>query len=824
MLLKSPGFTAAVVLTLALGIGANTAIFSLVNAVLLKELPVKEPEQLARIRVYLKDSIRDFSYPVFKDLSGLQRVLLGMAASGEFSPNRVNLGSSNEPEEFGKIRGNVVSANYFSFLGVSPAIGRMLTPEDSHAAGEGAVAIISFGLWGRQFGYDPSVLGQTITLNRTPFAIIGVAPRWFFGDQVGMTPDFWVPILMQPRLGGGNQLERHTSTWFRTIARLKPGISKSQAEAELTVLFQQLKAEEVASGSGSLISRDKPQDSRVELQVGSSGLNDLREGFERPLQLLMGIVGLVLLIACCNVANLLLARATTRQKEIVVRLALGAGRMRLIRQLLTESVLLAAMGGALGLVMAWWCNGLLLTLVPLSVDLHPDLHILTFALAASLLSAVLFGLVPALQATSTNITPALQAGSRYHSGGRPRQRFSRALVISQVALSLCLLIGAGLLVRSLQNLRGQDIGVERDNVLIFDVVADETAIKRTLFPELQGQLLERLKAVPGVRSVSFSAYRLFSGSFSTAPVRVPGSSVNSEKDQEVRENWVSSEYFQTLGMKLQLGRSFTDQDSRIEPSVAVINERMARRYFGQESPIGKTIYFPKVDAQGRYVPFGSQLDRSSLGVEVVGVVQDAKYDDLREATPSMAYLPIFLAEGVPSSIEVRTVGQPSGVALQVRQIVNQVNPNIILGSIKTLEDQIDETLLEERLFTKVLGFFGLLALGLACVGLYGIMSYAVVCRTNEIGVRLALGAEPTDVLRMVLRETTLLVLVGIAIGVPVALATTRLLSSLLFGLTPSDPITILLAILAMVAVALFAGYLPARRASRVDPMVALRYE
>ncbi len=376
MLLKGPGFTAAVVLTLALGIGANTAIFSLVNAVLLKELPVKEPEQLARMIVYRKELMRDLSYPVFRDLSRVQRVLSGMTASGEFTPNRISLGSSSELQEFGKIQGNFVSANYFSILGVSPAVGRMFTPEDSHVAGEGAVVVISFGFWERQFGRDRSVLGRTITLNRTPFTIIGVAPRRFFGDQVGMTPDFWVPILMQPRLGGGDQLERHTSTWFRTIARLKPGISRSQAEAELTVLFQQLMAEEIASGSGSLISHDKPQDFRVELQVGSSGLNNLREAFLLPLQLLMGIVGLVLLIACCNVANLLLARATARQKEIVVRLALGAGRVRLIRQVLTESVLLAAMGGTLGLVMAWWSSGLLLTLVPLSVDLHPDLHIL----------------------------------------------------------------------------------------------------------------------------------------------------------------------------------------------------------------------------------------------------------------------------------------------------------------------------------------------------------------------------------------------------------------------------------------------------------------
>src|SRR5438034_4088148 len=821
VLFKNPGFTAGVVLTLALGIGANTAIFGLVSVVLLKELPVKDPEQLARVRVYRKESIRDLSYPVFRDLSRLQRVFSGMTASGEFTPNRLSLGG--QLQEFGKIQGNFVSANYFSVLGVSPAIGRMFTPEDSHAAGEGAVAVISFGFWGRHFAYDPSALGRTITLNRTPFTIIGVVPRGFFGDQVGMTPDFWVPILMQPRLEGGDQLERRTSTWFRTIARLKRGVSKKQAEAEVTVLFQELMGEEIASGSGSLISHDQPQDFRVELQLGSSGLNNLQAGLQRPLQLLMGIVGLVLLIACCNVANLLLARATARQREIVVRVALGAGRMRLIVQLLTESVLLAVMGGTLGLVMAWWSNDLLLTLVPLSVDLRPDLYILTFTLAVSLLSAILFGLVPALQVTSSNISPALQASSRYHSSGRPRQRFSRTLVTSQVALSLCLLTGEGMLVRSLQKLRGQDIGVERDNVLMLDVFADETAIKGTHFPDLQGQLLERLKAVPGVHSVSFSEYGLFSGSFSTAPARVPGSSIGPERDDEVRENWVSPEYFRTLGMKLLLGRTFTHQDSRIEPKVAVINERMARHYFGQESPIGKMIYFPKVDAQGRYIPFGPQLDRS-LGVEVIGVVQDAKYDDLREAIPSMAYLPISPVEGLPSCIEVRTVGQPSAVMLQFRQILNQVNPNIILRTIKTLEDQIDETLLQERLFTKVLGFFGLLALGLACVGLYGIMSYAVVCRTNEIGVRLALGAEPTDVVKLVVRQGIILALGGVTMGVFLALAVTRVISSYLYGVTATDPATFAVISLLLITVALLACYIPARRAAKVDPMVALRHE
>ncbi len=428
-----------------------------------------------------------------------------------------------------------------------------------------------------------------------------------------------------------------------------------------------------------------------------------------------------------------------------------------------------------------------------------------------------------MQATSLDLSSALQANSRSQGGSRPRQRLSKALVISQVALSLWLLIGAGLLVRTVQNLKELDIGLARGNVLMLSVLADAASVESANVVELRAQVFQRLKAIPGVRSVSFSGFGLFSGSLSTSPVRVPGSSVKPENDGEVREEWISPEYFQTFGMKLLLGRGFMDQDSKNAPKVAVINETTTRHYFGPESPIGKTIYFTKVDSQGRYVPFGSRLDKEQ-GVQIVGVVQDAKYDNLRDPTPRMVYLPVAQGTGFAESIEVRTTNDPNALAPQIRQVLKQVSNSIVLRSMNTLEEQINGTLIQERLVAKLLGFFGLLALVLACVGLYGVMSYGVVRRTSEIGIRMALGARRTDVTSMVLRETLVLVIAGVALGVPAALASTHLLRSLLFGLTPTDPVTIGAMSVLMLAIAVLAGYVPARRAANVDPMVALRYE
>jgi predicted permease len=833
MLGKSPSFTFVAVLSLALGIGANTAIFSLVDAVLLKSLPVRNPEQLVVVRPVHGNQDRDFNFPIFREIARRQDALTGIFASGSVDILRASLEGYGELQLAGGLRGRLVSGNYFSVLGVTAVRGRVFTEEDDQVPGvggpQGPVAVISHGFWERQFARDVSILGRTITLNDAAFTIVGVTPREFFGEAVGVLPDIWLPIQMQPRLGTRSLLEVRTATWFRTMGRLKPGIDERQATTALTVLYRQLLADEIASGKGSLIHQaPKLEDVRVEFEPGSKGFAALRMRFSQPLRLLMAVVGLVLLIACCNVANLLLARSASRQKEIGIRLALGSGRGRLVRQLLTESMLLAIVGGIAGLLLAAWGSEFLLGLAsaagsPIQLDLRPDWRVLAFTLAVSMLTGILFGLMPALVAAGVDLNPSLKESSGSQSGSPPRQRFSRTLVVWQVALSLVLLVGAALLVRSLQNLRAFDAGFERDNVLLLTVTADPAALKPPEIAALALQVHQRLNALPGVRSASLSGYALLSGSATTAPVRVPGSNVNPETDGEVRQNWVSNRYFETLGMKLLLGRDFGPEDTATSPKVAIINETMSRHYFGQQSPLGKLVYFPKSDALGRYIPFAAQLDRDQA-VEVVGVIRDAKYDNLRQRTPRMTYLPWVQGQGRVSAIEVRTMGNPSAMTGQIRQALKEINSNLVLRSVRTLEDQVNRTLADERLIAKLLSFFGALALLLACVGLYGLMSYAVVRRTREIGIRMALGAQRAVMLRMILRETMLLVGIGIVLGVPGALAATRLVEKYLFGLKPTDPATIVLAALLMLAVATLAGYLPARRASRTDPTVALRYE
>jgi predicted permease len=833
MLGKSPSFTAVAVLSLALGIGANTSIFSLIDAVLLKSLPVKNPEQLVIVRPVHGNQGRDFNFPIFREIAQRQDALSGIFASGSVDVLRVSMEGYGELQVAGGLRGRLVSGNYFSVLGVNALLGRVFTAEDDQVPGmggaQGPVAVISHGFWERQFARDVSILGRTITLNGAAFTIVGVTPREFFGESVGVLPDIWLPIQMQPTLEPRSLLEVRTATWFRTMGRLKPGTDERQATTALTFLYRQLLADEILSGKGSLIhSAPKLEEVRVELEPGSKGFAALRMRFSQPLRLLMAVVGLVLLIACCNVANLLLARSASRQKEIGIRLALGSGRGRLIRQLLTESMLLAIVGGATGLLLAAWGSELLLGLAsgggsPIQLDLRPEWRVLGFTLAVSLLTGIFFGLVPALLTAVVDLNPALKESARGQTGSPPRQRFSRTLVISQVALCLVLLVGAALLIRSLQNLRAFDAGFERNNVLSITVMADPAALKPPEIAALGPQVHQRLNALPGVRSASLSGYGLLSGSATTAPVRVPGSNVNPETDGDVRQNWVSNRYFETLGMRLLLGRDFGYEDTATSPKVAVINEMMARHYFGQQSPLGKLVYFPKSDSLGRYIPFAAQLDRDQA-VEIVGVVQDAKYDNLRQQTPRMTYLPWVQGQGRVSAIEVRTVGNPSAMTGQIRQALKEINSNLVIRNVRTLEDQVNRTLADERLIAKLLSFFGALALLLACVGLYGLMSYAVVRRTREIGIRMALGAQRAAMLRMILRETMLLVGIGIILGVPGALATTRLVEKYLFGLKPTDPATIVMAALLMLAVATLAGYLPARRASRTDPTVALRYE
>jgi predicted permease len=820
---RNPAFTIVAIASIALGIGVNCAVFTILNAALLKKLPVADPDRLIALNGFRRDARLDISYPVFRDIEKRQRTLTGLAASAGIAVPHVRLeGVTDEVDD--PIDGAAVSANYFTLLGVSAAHGRVFTLDDSPAPREGAVAVISDGFWQRQFGGDPTILGRTILLNGTPFAIIGIAPRGFFGDSVGQSRDIWIPINMQPRVEKNDMLEKRTASWFRAIGRLKPDVTAMQAAAELTVLLQQVKGEEIASGQGSLIAKDQPTDFRVEALAGSAGLNRLGNRFRRPANLLMWVVALVLLIACCNVANLMLARGATRQREMSIRLAIGSGRRRLIAQLLTESLILSTIGGALGLLFATWAARLLVTRFMIGrFDLRLDSHVLIFTIAVSLLTGIIFGIVPALQTTAVDPGATLQAASSRQSGSRSRHRISRGLIALQVGLSVWLLIGAGLVIRTMQNLRALDAGVDRLHVLSVRVLPGVGGIPPAAVPDLRRRLADRLKSIPGVANVAFSGYGLFSGSAQTSPVRVPDSSVNPERDGEVRQNYITPDYFHTVGMMLVRGRAFTDADTVSGgPRVTVINETMARHYFGQADPIGRLIYFPEIDSKNRYVPFPPVLPRAQA-FEIVGVVRDAKYDNLREVAPRMTFMPLRDGLGI-GSMHVRTSIEPSAIIAAIPAVLREVDQTLKVRGVTTLEAEIDRTLGEERLVTQLLGFFGILALGLACVGLYGVMAFAVTLRTGEIGIRMALGAQRSTVVAMVLRETLVLVAIGAALGIAAAAASTRMLERLLFGVTPTDPITIAGTTLLMLMVAALASAIPAKRAAAVDPLVALRYE
>ncbi len=807
-LAKSPGFAVVSILTLGLGVGANTAIFSLMDAILLKDLPVPNPEELVIIEAFHGEKGRDFSYPVFRDIAARQEAFSGIFATGGAEFVRVGVEGVGEVSSPEMIQSRFVSSNYFSVLGVNPILGRVFN------AGDDQEAVIGYGFWQRQFGKDPSVLGRVITLNQASFVIVGVTGRDFYGESPGNRTDFWIPIEAQPRTQQRNLLEARTASWFRTMARLKPGVAPGQAQAALTVLYRHLLADEIASGTGSLIHKPpRLEDTRVGLSPGSKGHSWHRRQLSQPLRLLMQVVAVVLLIACCNVANLLLARASFRQKEIGIRLALGAARLRLVRQLLTESLLLAAMGGAAGVGLFFATRHVFLTMASLQLDLRPDWRILGFAAAVALLTGLLFGLVPALQATKMRVVPSGQIDSAGHS----RILVPRLLVVVQMALSMVLLVGAGLLVRTLLNFRDFDPGFVRENVLLFELEhedSSETATDRGL----GGVILERLSALPAVHSASLCDSSFFSGSANTSPVRVPDSEVNPDADGEIRTERVSPRYFETLGMRLLMGREFTPADN----AVAIINSALARHYFPGQNPLGKPIYLPRLDEQRRYIPFSPKLELEQA-VEIVGVVQDAKYDDLRQVTPRMAYLPWVPGPSFDySSVVVRTVTGPATLVKPIRATLRQINPKLMVREVKTLEDQVNQSLAHERLITELLTFFGLLALALACVGLYGLMSYSVARRTREIGIRMALGARRIDALAMVLKGGLTLGVTGIVLGLPGVLIATRLVEHFLFGVRPFDPATIAMAVALLLFVSLTAGYVPAYRAARVDPALTLR--
>jgi predicted permease len=851
---QSRGFTAVAVLSLALGIGANTAIFSLIDSVLLKTLPVEDPQHLVALQwasqgwpevinglsgtMYRDGAGRNvspsFSYPLYEQLRSQNHVFSNvLAMSGNTS--ELNVGYRGEP---GRADGELVSGTFFDTLGVQPAVGRTFTPDDDRADSSPA-AVISYGYWDRRFGRDPAIVGKTITLNSVPFTVVGVCPPEFFGVQPGRAVEVWVPLHQQPRVeprwsprgeqgttgaltAPSSLFETRKRWWVVMVARLQPGVSEVQARAEAELILQQSIAPDVKAG---IKSENLPH---VELTAGSKGLDDLRRDFSKPLAILMAVVGLVLLIACANVANLLLARGTSRQKEMAVRLAIGAWRSRLIRQLLTESVMLAALGGALGWVLAYWSTDLLVAFMssgrdPIHLTVTPDPWILGFTAAVSILTGILFGLSPALRSTRLDLTPALKESGGREPGtaqGRPVRRLGigRTLVVAQVSLSLLLLVGAGLFVRTLTNLENVNAGFNERNLLLFGIDPTQDGYKGQRLADFYRELAQRVAGQPGVRSVSMSGATLIGGGMSTLETFIQGSAPKqADKDGGVSAhvNEVGPNFFETLGIPLMFGRTINEHDTATSPKVVVVNDEFARQFLGGGSPLGRRLGFDKL-----------VFDRKGSGdYEIVGVVAGAKYADLRREVPPTVYVATLQepADLGAMHFEVRTAGDPNQMIAAIRRVAQGLDSNLALYDVRSQMEQINQTLFQERLFARLASFFGLLALALGCIGVYGVMAFAVTRRTREIGIRMALGASRSGILGMVLSETLMLVAVGIALGVIAALEATRLIATLLFGLKPNDPLTIAGAALLMAAAAL-AGYVPARRASRVDPMVALRYE
>jgi predicted permease len=821
-LAKSPGFTVVTILTLALGIGANTAIFSLMNAIMLRNLPVHQPSELVLFgdgRASGDDDslpegeTRLFSYDTLRQFQGRTDVFSDVAAvrSSLFTTHG-RVGSAAEME---KIQVELVSGNYFTTLGVSPAAGRVLNSADDATPGGHPVAVASYSWWQRRFDRMPSTAGTPVNIAGTVYTIVGVAAPEFGGVSVGQPVDLWIPLAMDKQIAPGwSKLNDKLFQTLYLIGRLKPGVTVAQAGANTNVLFQQI-IHEYAGPKASDGDLKAVSHARIHLTSAASGLSRLRRQVEKPLQILMAVVAVVLLIACANVANLLLARAAARRREFALRLSIGATRPRLIQQLVIESSLLGLAGGALGVCLAWGASNLLVRMVstgsdPLHLRVAPDLPVLAFALVVTMATVILFGTLPALRATRLDLAASLKEG-RGIVGTPLRNRLARALVVTQVALSLALVAGAGLFLRVLSNLEHIDTGFDRNNVLMADIdpaaagYQDDERFNQTLL-----RLEDRLASVPGVKAASFALSVFAQGGWG-ADVVVPGHT-NSEQDPDVDHNRVGVGYMKAMGIPIVLGRDFSTHDSRESPKVAIINETFARTFYPGVSPIGRTFSIHGA----RDVEWGN--------LEIIGVSRDAKYISLQEKPYAAAFYPTAQHRAFLESLVFRYTGDSRQVIPRVRSAIHEIAPDLPVGDFVPLSRKVDDSIQNRRIVAHLCTLFALLATLLASIGIYGVMSYAIARRTNEFGIRMALGAVRRDVLWMVLRDALALVAIGVAAGIGIALASGRLVESVLYGIKPADPLTIAGAVVMMALVGLLAGWLPARRATRIEPTVALRYE
>jgi putative ABC transport system permease protein len=817
LLRLSPGFTIVAILTLALGIGANTAIFQLIDSIRFRTIPVRNPRELGTVRIadrhwgsgQFSGQYSQLSFPMWEQIHKRQEGFSEMAA---WTGQKFNLATGGEVQYANGLR---VTGDFFHVLGVEPILGRLIGPEDDQPGCGISAANISYAFWQRNFGGDPSAIGKRLSLDGNSFQVLGVIQPGFNGISIGDTFDVAVPVCIEPILSPrNNRLTIRHAWWLASIGRLKPGWTIQRANAQMNAVTPAILQETIPTTYDSEATK-KYLEYKLGAFSASTGFSELREDSETSLWLLLGISGLVLLIACANLANLMLARAGARERQITIRRALGATRWRMIRELLSESLLLAIAGSICGLFLAFAVSRMLVAFIStqqnqISLDLGMDWRVLAFTTALAVLTTVSFGLAPAIRATRAEPATLLQSGSRGSTGGRERFSLRRILVVSQVALSVVLLMGALLFVRSLRNLTTLNVGFQQTGILITSVDFDRLHLPEERYTEYKRDLVKRVQSMPGVESAADSMLIPFGGSTWNDNV------LNEGSDAEAGSAWINylgPGYFQTIGTQLLAGRDFDDRDTAASVKVAIVNQAFVQKILKGADPLGKR--FRIHEPPGKPRPL----------YEIVGLTKDNKFQDMHEEYLPFMYFPATQQEkpSPDDQILIRSSLPLASLMASMKQTVGDVNPSIDLD-FKIFKTRIHDSLLQDQLMATLSGFFGFLAALLAAIGLYGVISYMVVQRTKEIGIRMAIGAERVDVLRLILREASMLTVAGLLIGAALALASAQAAKSLLYGLKPRDPITLLAAVVVLSAVAAFASFWPAYRASKLDPLIALRYE